>query len=64
MFFSWRKDFIVYQEINVEPTKVTDNNFKDKVQQIRLKELWVSVEASNWGILSPASQIITAYFLY
>ena len=64
MFFSWRKDFIVYQEINVEPTKVTDNNFKDKVQQIRMKELGFSVEASNLGILSPASQIITACFLY
>ncbi|XP_067040248.1 uncharacterized protein [Acropora muricata] len=27
----YEKDFIVYQEINVEPTKVTDNNFKDKI---------------------------------
>lgn len=26
-----RKDFVVYQDINAEPTKVTDNNFKDKV---------------------------------
>ena len=30
-FFFFRKDFIVYQAIDAEPTKVTDNNFKDKV---------------------------------
>ena len=28
---TFRKDFVVYQEINAEPTKVTANNFKDKV---------------------------------
>jgi len=27
----YKKDFIVYQDINAEPTKVTDNNFKDKI---------------------------------
>lgn len=31
MLFS-RKDFVVYQAIDAEPTKVTDNNFKDKVK--------------------------------
>lgn len=27
----YKKDFVVYQDINAEPTKVTDNNFKDKI---------------------------------
>lgn len=27
----YKKDFIVYQEINADPTKVTDNSFKDKI---------------------------------
>ena len=29
--YSFRKDFVVYQDVNAEPTKVTDNDFKDKV---------------------------------
>ena len=32
LILTFRKDFVVYQDINVEPTKVTDNDFKDKVQ--------------------------------
>ncbi|CAH3192753.1 unnamed protein product [Porites evermanni] len=27
----YKKDFVVYQDVNAEPTKVTDNDFKDKV---------------------------------
>ena len=32
--YSFRKDFVVYQDVNAEPTKVTDNDFKDKVSII------------------------------
>lgn len=27
----YKKDFVVYQDVNAEPTKVTDNDFKDKI---------------------------------
>ena len=29
----FRKDFVVYQDINAAPTKVTDNGFQEKVTQ-------------------------------
>lgn len=42
-FFFFRKDFIIYQEPNASPSRVTENGFSDKVK--KTPKLWLLWQA-------------------